>query len=161
MVVPWNHRGKTLKEMLVEDYGVPHISMTIKVFGISRYGCARSYHPGENVNNLKAVSEDPTFRSKISPLCNATNEWFDARNRKPFVCVFACKEGRHRSVAAARLWAEICKRSGFAVNGPNHVCKWNWWGCDGTCPEYDVAAPSKKAFFDNFYLKLNEPGFPW
>ena len=160
MVVPWNHRKKSLKEMLMEDYKLPHINTTIKVYGISRHGCAPACHPGENVNNLQAVSQDRTFRSKIRPLCNATNEWFHSRDSRPFVCAFACKEGRHRSVAAAKLWAEICKRSGFWVVGPHHLCNWNWWGCDGTCPECHPLLPSKQALFDVLYCKLGED-CPW
>ena len=160
-VAPWNHRRKSLTEILVTDYSLPHINTTIKVYGLSREGCASSYHPGEHMKNLRAVAGDRAFLSKIGPLCGAVDEWFSVRDGEPFVCVFACREGRHRSVAASRLWTELCRRSGFAVDGPHHLCQWNWWGCDGTCPECDVAAPSKKAFFDNFVVNLDHLDCPW
>ena len=82
----WKHDRQSLREVLVTDYKLPHIKMTIKVYGLSRHGCASSHHPGENVNNLRAVSEDRTFLSKIRPLCGAVDEWFSVRDSKPFVC---------------------------------------------------------------------------
>ena len=139
---------------MTTDYGLEHVNAVIRVFGLSRFGCAKPNHPGEHMNNLKAVSEDDAFLSKVGPLCEAVGEWFQSRPDKPFVAVFVCKEGRHRSVTASRLWAELCRRKGFTVS-LRHLCHWNWWGCRGKCAECDHAAPGKKAFFDNFAVNLD------
>ena len=109
--------------------------------------------------NLQAAMQDPEFLRIGDLVSKQIDNWFNngGPDRGPFVVCFICKTGIHRSVTAARLWTEILRRSGFCVLGPNHLCKWNWWGCNGDCKSCDAEADGKKEKFDDFVTELDTP----
>ena len=138
-------------EAIQETYQIPPINALVKVKGIRRKNCASLYHPGEHWKNLEAVAKDTRFLETIDELCyDIDHDLFNWPERDPFVVCFMCKEGRHRSVAAAKLWTELLRRRNFIVEGPDHLCFWNWWGCKGlNCDDCRHDAPFRTAMFDN------------
>ena len=145
-----------LKVAIQKEYKLSHINSLVRVLGIAKKGCATPNHPGEHIKNLEAAMDDPEFlravrecRPEIDDWCR---KWPNCDHE--YVICFMCREGRHRSVTAARLWVEILKRSGFVVKKPVHLCQWNWWGCNGDCKKCNAEAKGKKEMFDKFVTKL-------
>ena len=114
----------------------PYVSSMFNCYKIERNGCAAHHHTGENAWNLHSTLQSCRFWEIVAEVNQAVDEWFDPQDMwpsdRPMNLLFFCKQGRHRSVAAARLcFAMLRSRDGYEVSDPVHLARWSWdqWIC--------------------------------
>ena len=116
--------------------------------GYDRKKSANAIHIGENYDNLKHFAQQPHFKSQLSKII-ARIERLKAEPHFEMNIVSICRQGRHRSVGEARLFAEVFRCRGFVVRGPRHLSRADWWvkQCD-RCDMCDVRCTRKLKVFD-------------
>ena len=102
-------------------------------YKIERLQCAAAHHTGENAWNLYSTLKSRRFWEIVDEVNLAVTEWFAKEElfaaeecpARPMNMVFYCKQGRHRSVAAARLCFAMLRGRDYKVSEPVHLASWS------------------------------------
>ena len=117
-------------------------------FGYDRYGAAKPKHIGENYYNLRSAVEQDFFAKQLQKMNGYLMRMPRTDDDEPVNIVSICRQGRHRSVAESRLFAEVFREIGFEVLGPWHLSEDTWWsGQCSTCYHCKANCPWKPEVF--------------
>ena len=118
----------------------PYVSSVSNCYSIERRAFSEAHHFGENAWNLHATLQSWRFWKIVEEVNVAVDDWF-RRDEGPMKFIFYCKQGRHRSVAAARLcYAMLRGREKYEVSEPVHLAMWSW--PERICTECDDCRPN-------------------
>ena len=147
----WIKRFNTLSEFhkhLADEFPDRNFDMILSCLDFKRHGCSPAKHWGENIKNLKQTAKQPAFKEIMFDIRTKVKDMFK-RDAESFNILMVCGQGRHRSVAAARLVLEVLKRGGINTSGPHYLSRRYWWeGFCRKCTQCHVNANGKSEFFD-------------
>ena len=128
---PYGCEGDTLKLLHMIDKWhaavCPYVTAMFNCYDIENLDWADPKHTGENAWQLHYTMKSPRFWEIVDEVNCGVNEWLaiDTTGRPMNICFYS-KEGRHRSVATARLCFAMLRGDGLQVSEPVHLTNWAW-----------------------------------
>ena len=97
-------------------------------------------HCGEHIRNMSIVGRSKGFQQALRLIRRNAEIWFSYMSRQ-FRVVFVCHNGRHRSVASAKIMCDMLTLQGdYRTEGPFHLSRPMW---DNLCSTCQMCQPSK------------------
>ena len=141
---------------IIQKLKVSHNSISpssmydVKMFHNPEETRVNTRHVGEHVGNLtNVVNQDADFVFLCKLVKEDVEKWAAGDMQSPLHLGFVCRSGTHRSVACARLFAEILCRLGLKASCRHlNTGRWRAAGKCSQCASCDLALPAKLPLFE-------------